>query len=133
MTIVAIDEGGTVDTSKCYETRAKQTVETHFLQEILLKNLCEAMDKKDFKALCQVSTQSAIINQDVLPKKKLSDLLKIIDKFDLPGLMVSHTGTYIGLLLNRDDKNYYYDYKKIAEELNKLDIKFEVFKSWWRK
>lgn len=119
LSIIAIDQGGVVETSDCYKARAKQTKEIHYLQELLLKRLDYAMEKKDTEMICQISTQSAIINQNVLPKKYLNFALKLVDKFGISGIIVAHTGTYLGLLFNKEDINYIFKLEKVKSELIK--------------
>lgn len=47
------------------------------------------------------TTQSAIASQHILVKPGFDGLLGVVERFDLFGLVVAHSGTVAGLLLNR--------------------------------
>lgn len=127
VTILAVDEGGVVDTLDCYKARSKQSSDTFLLQEKLLKNLIIAMANKDIAEIGKVCTQSAIINQEVLPKRLLPLMLQIANELSLSGIMVSHTGTYIGLLLDEDDTHFLSKLGFAKDRLKENKLKYEVF------
>ncbi|AHI55649.1 propanediol utilization protein [Listeria ivanovii] len=59
------------------------------------------------------ATISAECNQAILPKPFFKEMLEVVEKLDLPGLNVSHSGTVVGLL---------YEQQKI----DPLEILFEL-------
>lgn len=124
LVIFGIDDGGTIDTYDCYTKRAKQGLGIHYEQEKLLKNLIKAFNDKDIYKIGNVSTQSAIINQQILPKKYFPLLMEIRNKYHLPGVIISHTGTYQGLMII-NDKQYIPTINNITKELKSRNLKFK--------
>ncbi|MCC3162887.1 GHMP family kinase ATP-binding protein [Lactiplantibacillus pentosus] len=127
ITILAVDEGGVIDTISCYKKRQEQTLNTFYLQETLLADLRHVMKKRDVSAIGRVCTQSAIINQDVLPKKYLTEMLQIVDDFSILGVIVSHTGTYIGLLLDQTESDYERKLALVTHELKAKSLEYHIY------
>jgi L-threonine kinase len=59
-----------------------------------------AMHQQDIRAFGLATTLSAQASQHILPKPAFSQLLALIERFDLPGLTVAHSGTVVGLWLD---------------------------------
>lgn len=54
----------------------------------------------DAALLGKAATMSAIASQALLPKPAFSSLLNLVERFDLYGLNVAHSGSIVGLLLD---------------------------------
>lgn len=50
----------------------------------------------------EAATLSATASQAILPKPGFASLLKVVERFDLFGLNVAHSGSVIGLMLDRE-------------------------------
>jgi L-threonine kinase len=62
------------------------------------QDLCSLMETNDPAALFHVSTQSAKLNDQLLPKKGFSVASRLADDFHALGLVAAHTGTYLGIV-----------------------------------
>jgi uncharacterized protein involved in propanediol utilization len=62
------------------------------------KELCLLMQSNDPAALFHVSTRSAELNDQLLPKKGFSVANRLATEFHALGLVAAHTGTYLGLV-----------------------------------
>lgn len=106
LTIVAIDEGGEVDTlefNKCPKRYSRAELQEY---ECLLLRLEKAVLHGDLSCIGDIATRSAVMNQKILQKKYLDLMLKMLKKYSALGVVVAHSGTYIGLLLNPSSPNY---------------------------
>lgn len=101
--ILAVDEGGIVDTIQFNEKRKLFTTAEKYEYSILLKKMEYAIRKKDYLAIGNISTQSAILNQRLKINKYLNNFLEINEKTHGIGIAIAHSGTYIGILYHGDD------------------------------
>ncbi|HEX4201060.1 MAG TPA: hypothetical protein VHY59_06045, partial [Chthoniobacterales bacterium] len=62
------------------------------------QELYALMQSNDSAALFHVSTRSAELNDQLLPKKGFSVAHRLADDFQALGLVAAHTGTYLGML-----------------------------------
>lgn len=96
--IVAIDEGGEIDTltynrhCRGYTSSEKQTYRA------LLEEVGEVFRRGDLAALGRIATRSAMMNQRRNPRRHLEDVLALRQQFGALGVVVTHSGPYIGLL-----------------------------------
>ncbi|WP_320152904.1 GHMP kinase [uncultured Tolumonas sp.] len=58
----------------------------------------QAIQTKDVTLFGKACTQSAIASQYILAKPGFEQFQTLIEKFDLPGMIVAHSGTVVGLL-----------------------------------
>ncbi|MBC1471857.1 GHMP family kinase ATP-binding protein [Listeria seeligeri] len=58
----------------------------------------QAIRQQKVDLLGVAATISAESNQAILPKPFFKEMLEVVEKLDLPGLNVSHSGTVVGLL-----------------------------------
>lgn len=58
----------------------------------------KAFEDNDLKKICESSTLSAKLSQQVMPKKAFNTLSESMELFKADGLVVAHTGTIIGYL-----------------------------------
>ncbi|WOZ79029.1 L-threonine kinase [Kosakonia sacchari] len=64
------------------------------------QTLQRACAQKDAALLGQAATLSAIASQALLPKPAFNTLLNLVERFDLYGLNVAHSGSVVGLFLD---------------------------------
>lgn len=91
----------------------------------------QAVGEQSVSKLGEAATMSAIANQRILPKKRFQDLCEIVNKSQILGINVAHSGTVIGLMY--DDKRTdvealirLLDDHKIKDDYPKYHIKQSV-------
>jgi L-threonine kinase len=103
MAIVAVDEGGSIDTV-AFNQRPKHYTDAHRAEyATLLDSLTEAVHTGDVAEIGRVATRSAVLNQRLVPKRNLDELTGIADRVGALGVVCAHSGTMIGLLLDASD------------------------------
>ncbi|MBZ6260432.1 kinase [Streptomyces olivaceus] len=100
VTVVAVDEGGHLDTVT--HNRRPHPVPPGLRHEYarLVDDLARAVRGADLSAVGAVSTRSAVLNQRRLPKRNLDAMTAIADRVGAPGVVCTHSGTMLGLLLD---------------------------------
>ncbi len=127
LVILAIDEGGVVDTVKYNQIKRHPSIEEKLEYETLLKKFMQAVEEQNLTLIGEISTRSAELNQKYNYKPSLLKLIEINSKIGGFGIICAHSGTYIGILLEKLDKklNHKIDYcRTIFKELNK---ELEIF------
>ena len=96
--IVAIDEGGQIDTID-YNRRNYLFTERECAEYAeLLKTLESAILRDDLAELGRVTTRSSILNQERSPKRYLDRIIGIGKKVRALGVVVTHSGPCLGLI-----------------------------------
>ena len=117
LTIVGFDEGGQVDTVE-FNGRSKPFGRARRAEyENLLLGTERAVARGDLRSLGEISTRSAILHQDVLPKIHLDLLLDMRRRYKALGIVVAHSGTHLGLLFEPDSLNRSQSLPAIVAEL----------------
>ena len=117
LTIVGLDEGGQVDTVE-FNKRSKPFSQAHRAEyEKLLLGMERAVAHGDLRTLGEISTRSAIMNQDLLPKNHLDLLLDMRRRYKALGVVAAHSGTQLGLLLDPASSNHSQSLPDIVSEL----------------
>lgn len=73
---------------------------------------------QDPRLLGEAATQSAIASQALLPKPMFSQLLALVEEFDLFGVNVAHSGSAVGLMLDTSK----HDVGKLLWQINQFAI-----------
>jgi uncharacterized protein involved in propanediol utilization len=116
--IVGIDEGGQIDTVK-FNERSKPLGQVHRAEyKNLLLGIERAVAHGDLKSVGEISTRSAILNQHILPKNHLDLLLDMRRRYKTLGVVATHSGTQLGLLLDPDSSNHSQSLPAIFNELS---------------
>lgn len=101
LAIVGIDEGGTVETVD-YDQRRGEISASHRAQyHVLLDRARTAIPQGDTATIGRIATASALLHQERVPKEHLNAMLKASEATDALGVIVAHSGTMIGILLDR--------------------------------
>lgn len=117
LTIVGLDEGGQVDTVE-FNGRSKPFGQARRAEyEELLFGMERAVLRGDLGSLGEISTRSAILNQDILPKTHLDLLLDMRRRYKALGVVIAHSGTHLGLLLDPNSLNRSQSLPAIVSEL----------------
>ncbi|MFP3123255.1 kinase [Ectobacillus funiculus] len=98
-TLIGFDVGGSVDTVE-FNQQKKEYSKKHkkkFQQAYEL--VTEGIRSGNFAYLCEAATISARINQQLLPKPYFNELEQLAQQYN-GGVVVAHSGTVIGILLN---------------------------------
>lgn len=64
----------------------------------LMSDLQACLENQDPRRLCECSTRSAALSQEIMPKKHYAQMQDAAQIFDADGIVVAHTGTILGLL-----------------------------------
>ena len=99
LTIVAVDEGGRAETTEVCKDRKFHSARRLAEYERLLLELGRAVKRHHLPSVGDVATRSAILNQDILPKEHLQLFLDLRARYDALGVVATHSGTCLGLLL----------------------------------
>lgn len=119
LTIVGLDEGGQVDTVE-FNARPKPFGRTRGVEyEGLLLGTERALASRNLRAVGEISTRSAILNQEILPKTYLDLFLDMRRRYDALGVVAAHSGTHLGLLLGPDASNGSESLPDIVSELSR--------------
>lgn len=104
MTVIAHDEGGTIDTIGFNRMRKPfgQTEKEEYAQ--LLDTLAVAVREVDLATVGRVATRSAEMNNARNPRLDFDRLLRACREIDGFGLVVAHSGTALGILLDDSDR-----------------------------
>ncbi|GGU46654.1 GHMP family kinase ATP-binding protein [Streptomyces lavendofoliae] len=106
LTIVGVEEGGVVDTIE-FNRRPKDFSRAERLEyEDLLARVTHAVRGGDLRAVGEVATRSAVMNERLRPKRLLRQMIAISRDVDALGVAVAHSGTALGVLIARSDPEY---------------------------
>lgn len=106
LTVVSLDEGGTVDTVAFNRRPKPFTRDDKREYGQLLAALTRAVRAGDVRTVGRIATRSAELNQRLHRKTTFADLRKIGSELDALGIVVAHSGTVLGILLADDDPSY---------------------------
>lgn len=129
LTIVAIDEGGVVDTVEFNKVSKSFTFEEKLEYTQLNNQLRIAFQEQNVRAIGKVATRSAIMNQSWQEKRSLNHFLQLSHQFDALGIVVAHSGTFIGLLLWKEDEKYKHKLVQLMEKIQKTYSQVHVYHS----
>lgn len=101
LAIVGIDEGGTVETVDYDKRRVENSAGQKAQYHELLAAARIAIAQGDTAAIGRIATASALLHQERAPKQHLSSMLKASEETGAVGVIVAHSGTMIGILLDR--------------------------------
>lgn len=96
--VLVLNPGGTVDTIAFNQLEKSYTGDEKSKLEAALRRLEKAVQQQSPTEIGQVGTESAIINQRLLFKPELDQLLQMGKEFGCLGLSVGHSGTVINIL-----------------------------------
>ncbi|GAA3681691.1 kinase [Nonomuraea antimicrobica] len=106
LTIVGMDEGGTVDTVAFNEV-PKAYGEAEIREyEAMLAAADEAVRSGDVRTLGRLATRSAEMNQRLQPKRLLTQAVELSARAGALGVVAAHSGTRLGVLLADTDPDY---------------------------
>ena len=89
-------------------------------KEIIKKSfslLDEGLDKNDLSLVGKACTYSSLANENIHKKPFLKEIIEISDKFGCYGVNIAHSGTVIGILMDKE-----MDDKKVIQYLREIEI-----------
>lgn len=96
--VVAIDEGGEIDTIEYNLHNHLFTDEECAEYAELLREIEQAIRENDLIAIGRVSTRSAVLNQKRNPNRHLAEVITISRESGALGVVAAHSGPCLGLL-----------------------------------
>ncbi|MEV0276926.1 kinase [Streptomyces sp. NPDC050610] len=103
MAVVSIDEGGAVDTVDFNRIPKPFTAADKREYARLLERLTGAVARRDLAEVGAVATRSARMNQALRHKKSLDAMIAVCEEMGGLGVVVGHSGTTLGILLDTAD------------------------------
>jgi L-threonine kinase len=103
MTVVSIDEGGAVDTVEFNRIPKPFTQADKQEYAALLDRLGDAVAAGDLRAVGRIATRSAQMNQVLRRKRNLDRMIELCHQVGGLGVVVGHSGTTLGILLDNED------------------------------
>lgn len=73
----------------------------------------------ELNRLGSLATESALLNEELLPKSKLIEILEITKKLGGIGINIAHSGSVVGILLNEDDNTKAYIQSFVKESISR--------------
>ncbi|WP_435129044.1 GHMP family kinase ATP-binding protein [Actinacidiphila sp. bgisy144] len=116
MTIVGIDEGGTVDTVAFNRIPKNFTASERDTYAHLLDEVRTAVRAGDAAAIGRVATRSAHLNQRLCHKRTLNAMTALSAEIGGVGVVTAHSGSTIGLMLPHDVPGFR---TRLAEAINR--------------
>lgn len=117
--IVALDEGGIVDTLEYNSRKLSISLQDKQDYEILLARFITAVETKDIREIGAIATKSAEINQKNNFKQTFNQLLRLNEEIQGVGIINTHSGTYLGIILDGQDPF-------LEEKINYCKIKYQL-------
>lgn len=106
MTVVGVDEGGEIDTVAFNRIPKPFSAADRKEYAHLLARMTTAVATADLAEVGAVATRSALMNQVLRPKRTLDALIEICRQVGGLGVVVGHSGTSLGVLLDIADPSY---------------------------
>ncbi|MEV5981159.1 kinase [Streptomyces sp. NPDC052114] len=106
MAVVGIDEGGSVDTVDFNRIPKPFTAADRRAYADLLGRLTTAVRRQDLPEVGRIATRSALMNQRLRHKAALEPMREICRDVGGLGVVVGHSGTTLGVLIDATDPAY---------------------------
>jgi L-threonine kinase len=129
LTVVAVDEGGQVDTVAFNMTPKPYTDADRREYAHLLETMSEAIRTNDLPTIGRVATRSAVLNQRLAPKRNLDAMIRIARDSGALGIVCAHSGTMTGVLLADGVPGHGPRLDGVREACKRLPGHVEVFRS----
>jgi L-threonine kinase len=129
LTVVALDEGGQVDTLRFNDRPTEITdAETHEYAS-LLGEIRWAIARADLPAIGRVASRSALLNQRRHLKRSLAAVLELCDSIGGLGVVVAHSGTCVGILLHTEGQRFREQFVCVRNGLHRLTDRVLVYQA----
>ncbi|WAP60624.1 GHMP family kinase ATP-binding protein [Streptomyces sp. S465] len=129
-TVVAVDEGGHLDTVTFNQRPLHRTPAQKREYERLIGDLTMAVGRGDLARAGAIATRSAVLNQRHVPKRNLDAMIRVSDEIGALGVVCAHSGTMLGLLLDAGDPDHQHKLSAAAAACSRLPGATTVFRSF---
>jgi uncharacterized protein involved in propanediol utilization len=129
ITLVAIDEGGEVDSVTHNRRDFKYAAHERDEYAALLARLSRAVSRGDVEEIGAVATRSAQLNQRVQPKRSLAEISSIAAEVGAAGVVAAHSGTYLGIVIDARGANHVRQSQLATARLKELRFEPKLLKS----
>lgn len=106
MTVVGADEGGEIDTVAFNRIPKPFSAADRAEYARLLERITTAVAGADLAEVGAVATRSALMNQVLRPKRTLEPMIEMCRQVGGLGVVIGHSGTSLGVLLDTTDPSY---------------------------
>ncbi|WOS66921.1 GHMP family kinase ATP-binding protein [Sinorhizobium fredii] len=127
LAIVGIDEGGTVETIDYDHRRGEIPANQREQYHELLERARIAIPQGDTAAVGRIATTSALLHQERVPKEHLNSILKAAEATDALGVIVAHSGTMIGILLDRVAADFPQKLRSVLAHVSPFDNSPKIY------
>ncbi|ESY46366.1 MULTISPECIES: hypothetical protein [unclassified Mesorhizobium] len=127
LAIVGIDEGGIVETIDYDQRRGEISASHRAGYQELLDRASVAIPRGDTATIGRIATASALLHQERTPKKHLNSMLNISEDTGALGVIVAHSGTMIGILLDRMAADFPRKLRSVIAHVSPFDNSPKVY------
>lgn len=124
--ILGVDEGNLVNTEQFHITN-NESMDKVVNYENLKLRLHNALMSNDFVEIGKLSTESAILHNDKLPKKNIHLMQNIQHNVGGLGICVAHSGSLIGIIFSEHQVDFEYCFTLAKETLRKNKLIFRTY------
>lgn len=117
--LIGFDVGGSIDTIEFNQKRKDYSEKQKKKFRQAYELVTEGIKSRNFSYLCEAATISARINQQLLPKLYFDELKQMAQQYN-GGVVVAHSGTVAGLLLDAQMPNIQAVSREIKQKLHLL-------------
>ncbi|RWC82883.1 hypothetical protein EN858_29700 [Mesorhizobium sp. M4B.F.Ca.ET.215.01.1.1] len=121
LAIVGIDEGGTVETLDYDQRRGEISAGDRAEYHQLLERARIAIPQGDAATIGRIATASALLHQERVPKEHLNSMLKASEATGALGVIVAHSGTMVGILLDRMAADFPRKLRSVLAHISPID------------
>lgn len=126
MFILAVDQGGEVDTIKFNRRHKEYSFSEKNQYATLLADLEKSVQQQDIQGLGRVSTISATLNQSRSPKLHFEWLKSLSEDIKSPGIICAHSGTMLGVILSPNSAEFEQQLTFACSEIKKHGLQTEL-------
>ncbi|ODA93212.1 hypothetical protein BFX40_10170 [Mesorhizobium sp. SEMIA 3007] len=127
LAIVGIDEGGTVETVDYDQRRGEISASHRAEYHQLFDHARIAIPLGDTATIGRIATASALLHQERVPKEHLTSMLKASEATDALGVIVAHSGTMIGILLDRMAADFPWKLRSVLSHVSAFDNSPKIY------
>lgn len=125
--VLLLESPLTLTTAAYHRLPRQQWLKAHApVLESAWRKVQQACAEGNAALLGEAATMSAVVSQKVLAKPEFSALLGLVERYGLYGLTVAHSGSVVGLLLDRAK----HDVDGVREQLNAKKLQAHWPKSY---
>ncbi|MGW5317072.1 GHMP family kinase ATP-binding protein [Nocardia thailandica] len=130
LTVVTGDEGGSVDTVAFDRHRPPVSAATADEYSALLAALSTAVARRDTATIGAVATRSARLSTPLRARPHLEDTIAAAERLGALGVVVAHSGTTTGILLDERDPDLAAKTAAAQRVCARFAVSVDIHRSW---